>query len=136
MTHDTLGMGGSSRDGRGDDTTRRLVPGPAGRAEAPRRTGAHRGVVRDVGGEGARFHRRPAFAFVVDVWGAVLTAVALAGALLGSGCGAGSKPCSAWNGARAAACAVCALPECPAEVGAGGEVLVNPAELDEACEAR
>lgn len=66
---------------------------------------------------------------MVDVWGFVLTAAAIAGALLGSGCGASSKPCAAWNGARAAACAVCALPECPESVG-GGEVLVDPDELD------
>jgi hypothetical protein len=68
----------------------------------------------------------------VDVCGAVMTALALAAALLGSGCGASSKPCAAWNGARAAACAVCSLPECPETVG-GGEVLIDPAELGE-CE--
>lgn len=56
-----------------------------------------------------------------------MTVVALALALL-TGC-ASSKPCAAWNGARAAACAVCALPECAESVG-GGEVLVDPDELD------
>jgi len=63
----------------------------------------------------------------VDVCGTVLTALALALALL-TGCAA-SKPCAAWNGARAAACAVCSLPECPDEVS-GGEALIDPAELD------
>lgn len=129
--------GGSPRDGRGDDSTRRVVPGPARREAAPRGVGPHRGVVRDVGSARARelkpvdaFHQRPAFAAVVDFWGALLTALALLGALLGgSGCATAGKPCSAWNAGRAAACAVCALPECGSEVG-GGEVLVDPS----ACE--
>lgn len=141
MTDGRLGDSGSARDGRSDDSTRRVVPGPARREAAPRGAGAHRGVERDVGGARAvelhhaepvdRFHQRPAFAAVVDFWGAVLTFVALLGALFGSGCGASGKPCSAWNAGRAAACAVCALPECGSEVG-GGEVLVDPAE---ACDA-
>lgn len=142
MRDGQLGSGGSPRDGRGDDTTRRLVPRPEGRAETSRRAGPHRGVVGHVGGASARelhhvepvdaFHQRPAIAAVVDFWGALLTALALLGALLGgSGCATTGKPCSAWNAGRAAACAVCALPECGSEVG-GGEVLVDPSE---ACES-
>jgi hypothetical protein len=123
------GLGGERGATRGDDTTRRLVAGPPRREAASRGDGSNRGLVRNVGSTGARrFHQRPAFAAVVDFWGALLTAVALAGALLGSGCGATGSACSAWNTGRAAACAVCALPDCgTSEVGAGGDVLVDPA---------
>lgn len=130
---DTRGNLGSSGTRSSDDTTRRLVPGPARRAPASRGARAHRSELGSVDRENARrFHQRPAFAFVVDVWGTILTAATVALALLG-GCATTGKPCSAWNAGRAAACAVCALPECGSEVG-GGEVLVDPAELAEACE--
>ena len=143
MRDGQLGSGGGARNGRGDDSARRLVPRPERRAEASRGDCAHRSVVGDVGSARAlvelhhaepvdAFHQRPAFAAVVDFCGALLTALALLGALLGgSGCATTGKPCSAWNAGRAAACAVCALPECGSDVG-GGEVLVDPAE---ACES-
>lgn len=123
------GLGGERGARGGDDTTARLVAGPPRRAQASRGDGANRGVVGDLGSASTRrFHQRPAFAAVVDFWGAVLTAFALLGALLGSGCATGGGACSAWNTGRAAACAVCALPDCgTSEVGAGGDVLVDPA---------
>jgi hypothetical protein len=75
-----------------------------------------------------RRSRHARLALTVDVCGTVLTVLAFALALL-SGCAGASKPCAAWNGARAAACAVCSLPECPESVS-GGEALIDPAELE------
>lgn len=65
---------------------------------------------------------------MTDLYGAAFTAFVVLSLLLG-GCGASSKPCAAWNGARAAACAVCNLPSCNESVG-GGEVLEEPAPVD------
>lgn len=69
----------------------------------------------------------------LDLAWAAGVAVALASLLLG-GCAtsSGGRPCTTWNAAKSAACAICALPSCgePAEVGAddgeGGEVLAEP----------
>lgn len=129
---DARGNRGSRSDGRHGGETRRVVARPEGRTSARGGDGANRSGLGDVGSAHARdFHQRPAVGRFVDVTGAFLTAIALAGALLGcSGCaGSDLRPCSAWNTGRAAACAVCALPACGDEVGAG-EVLEDP----ESCE--